>query len=139
VIRETSKQAYNEITVSGLLTDARYVVYTSIYHHGPLTAGECFLKMQEDHVGHTIVKGSVCARLTELRRLGVVAEVGKRKCALTGKNAILWQVTNKLPIKPAPTKKIKCIHCKGKGYTLEGNRPAVLAPSSNGRGTYGHA
>ena len=38
------------------------------------------------------------ARFTELRELGVIYEKGVRKCRITGKNVIEWDLTNRLPI-----------------------------------------
>ena len=117
MIRETSIKAYEEIKASGLLSDARFFVYDTVFHNGPITAGECFLKMQEANTGHTVVKGSVCARLTELRDLGCVAEVGKKICQLTGKTAMLWQVTKNLPVKLEDrTRQVKCACCDGRGF-----------------------
>lgn len=96
-MRHTSVEAYQKIRNEGLLSKARLEVYCVLYDHGPLTAGEVFVKCQRRNAGHTVVKGSVCARLTELNRQGVVAEVGERTCGLTGHNAILWDVTPDLP------------------------------------------
>lgn len=119
MIQATIAQAYHEILTNNLLSEERMLVYSSIFKHGPLTAGECFMKMQEDALGHVIVKGSVCARLSELRRLGCVAEAGKRKCSLTGKTVTLWKATNRLPIKELPRlDRVRCDCCKGKGYIL---------------------
>lgn len=97
--RRTSIEAYHQIKDEGLLTEARLVVYEILFERGPLTAGEVFLWMRRMNQGHTVVKGSVCARLTELRDTGVVAEVGKRECELTGHTAILWDVTENIPFK----------------------------------------
>lgn len=120
MIHATTALAYQEILTNKLLSEERMLVYTSIYKHGPLTAGECFMKMVEDALGHVIVKGSVCARLSELRMLGCVAESGKKKCSLTGKTVILWKATNRIPIKELPRlDRVRCDCCKGKGYILK--------------------
>ena len=37
------------------------------------------------------------ARFTELRELGVIYEKGERKCNITGRNVIEWDLTDKLP------------------------------------------
>jgi DNA-binding transcriptional regulator GbsR (MarR family) len=77
----------------GLLSKKRWEVYKALYASGPCTAGELFSKSSG------LVKGSVCARLTELREQGVVKEIGLKKCSFTGNSVILWDVTNQLPIK----------------------------------------
>lgn len=95
--RNTSIEAYHKIKDEGLLTEARFSVYDILFERGPMTAGELFQWSQRRHEGHTVVKGSICARLTELRELGVAAEIGKRQCGLTGHTAIVWDVTERLP------------------------------------------
>jgi len=37
-------------------------------------------------------------RLSELRNLGVIYEKKERKCKITGRNVIEWDLTDKLPI-----------------------------------------
>lgn len=98
-MRQTSIEAYNKIKENGLLSKARLSVYETLYKYGPLTGGEIFNAHPDLYGTHHIVKGSVCARLTELRRSGVVQEVGKRVCGITGRRAITWDVTPKLPVK----------------------------------------
>jgi predicted ArsR family transcriptional regulator len=75
-------------------------VYECVYNNGPMTASEAFeiLGLQTNQSG----------RLTDLRNRGVLEENGKRKCSITGRRAILWQVTGALP------KKIKARSTKDK-------------------------
>lgn len=42
------------------------------------------------------------ARFTELRNLGVIYEKGIKQCSVTGRNAIEWELTNKLPKNKKP-------------------------------------
>lgn len=90
-MRRTSIDAYNKIKAEGLLSQRRWQVYEILFQHGPLTAGEIF-----EH-GLGIVKGSVCARLTELREMGIVYEYGEKKWSSTGHVGILWDVNDRLP------------------------------------------
>lgn len=88
--RQTSIEAYQKIIESGRIGKARLLVYVRLFHHGPMTAGELFLDCQQLTGGHRLVKGSVCARLGELRTQGLVMETGEEKvCALTGHSAML--------------------------------------------------
>lgn len=96
-MRQTSVEAYNTIKENGLLSLRRWQIYDILFHHGPLTAGEIFDR------GIGIVKGSVCARLTELRELGIVSEIGEKKWSSTGHTGILWDVTKGLPVTPEKT------------------------------------
>jgi len=99
MIRDTSIGSYREIEDNGLLSRARFIIYEILFSDGPLTAGEIFTILKDEGGPHSVVKGSVCARLTELRRSGVVREVSKRICSTTGMTAIVWDVTSKLPTK----------------------------------------
>lgn len=97
-MRQTSIDAYNKIKNDGLLSRARFQVYDILFNYGPLTAGEVFEIGQRQSFGHLLVKGSICARITELFESGVVAEVGVKNCRFTGHSATLWDVTDKTPI-----------------------------------------
>lgn len=97
MIRQTSTDAYNKIKTEGLLTKKRFQIYDLLYVHGPATAGELFDLCRQQDSGHTVVKGSVCARLTELRDQGVVYEAGIGEWSGTGHKSILWDVTANLP------------------------------------------
>lgn len=100
--RRTSRQALAEIEASGLLSRRRLQVFRAVVEHGPATAGELHA-----HLGG-IDKAKVNARLTELRDLGVVIELGERRCRITGCEVIVWDATGDLPRKrrrkpPKPT------------------------------------
>ena len=96
MIRQTSVEAYRRIEAEGLLSAARWKVYNALYEFGPCTGGELFTRMSSQ-----AIKGSVCARLTELRDIGVAAELGVKTCRMTGETAIVWDVTSALP-RPLP-------------------------------------
>ena len=108
MIRDTSIEAYQTIKQEGLLSRARLEVYLALFSMGPCTAGELFIKRVS---AHKLVKGSVCARLTELRQIGVVKEVGEKICEATGQNVILWDVTSKLPKKLIKNPAQTCLMC----------------------------
>jgi hypothetical protein len=99
-MRQTSIECYNQIKASGLLTKARLQVYEALYNIGkPSTAREIFATMN-------IVKFEA-TRLTELRKMGAIYEVSTRKCSITNKNVIEWDLTDKLPVKLKATQTIK--------------------------------
>lgn len=103
-MRQTSIEAYNKIKEDGLLSKSRMEIYDILFKYGAMTAGEIFEVLQKRKIAHTVVKGSVCARLTELERVGVVMEVGKKEWLLTGQSNTLWGVTDRLPMKPEKKK-----------------------------------
>ena len=47
------------------------------------------------------------ARFTELRELGVIYEVRNRKCTITGRTSIEWDLTDRLPINVKKNNKTK--------------------------------
>lgn len=97
--RQTSINAYKEIKNEGLLSKKRFEVYSALFKKGPLTATQIVDNINtytSPSVGY-----NVHARLGELKELNVIDEYGTKKCPLTGKTVILWDVTNKLPRKPS--------------------------------------
>ncbi len=93
-VRKTSFRAFSTILNQGLLSRIQELVYSSLYWHGPLTGAE--LNRQLSGSGYH-------KRLSELRDLGVVEELGEYRCEVTGHMVILWDVTDALP-----RKKLRC-------------------------------
>jgi hypothetical protein len=107
-MRNTSIQAYREIVESGSLSTRRLEVYDALFSHGPLKTREIwanFFKEKE------ISQNSINPRLSELKEMGIVEEVGEKACSITGKNCILWDVTANLP-KKLPKQKTRRIQIK---------------------------
>lgn len=95
--RQTSIEAYNQIKAEGLLSKLRFVVYDCIFHNGPITQGECVDILQKRlECGNN--SGTIASRFAELKNFGVIQEVGKRPCKLTGRTVLEWDVTDKLPV-----------------------------------------
>jgi hypothetical protein len=88
MVRQTSKQAYDEIFYNGLLSEARWKSYKDLFWNGPSTARE-----QEARTGDC----NGHRRLRDLVDLGVALEVGTRVCTITGMEVVLWDVTDRLP------------------------------------------
>lgn len=114
-MRQTSAEAYNAIKENGLLSKFRWATYDFLFHNGPLTTRGVHAGVKQ------IAKdvGIVSSRLTELREMGVVREVGLKVCDTTGMTVTLWDVTAKLPMKLKRPIKILCRHCNGKGFFLD--------------------
>jgi len=95
VIRRTSQEAYEEIKRTGRLGAMQFQVYEFLFRKGPSTAGEvnAGLAFQGQ------VSASFHKRLSELERMGVVDREDVRPCRVTGRNAITWKTTNRLPSK----------------------------------------
>lgn len=97
MIRDTSIQVYHQIKEEGLLSERRFQVYETLFHYGPLTAGEIW----NWHLKATGAQlNSISPRTAELERRGVIKPVEERLCRVTGRTCIAWDVTSKLPIEP---------------------------------------
>ena len=94
-MKQTSINCYNQIKANGLLSKRRFEVYEKLISIAPCTASELQNSMDYNNGGRDCMK-----RLSELRDLGVIYEKTERKCNVTGKIVIEWDLTDKLPIKP---------------------------------------
>ena len=113
MIRETSIEAFNKIKENGLLSVRRMQVYEVLFHDGPLTQNEAHKLLWK--LGIRTEKQSITPRFNELYQVGVIKEVGKKVCSVTGNNCILWDVTKNLPVKFEKPIVHKCSACNGTG------------------------
>ena len=95
--RQTSIDCYNQIKAEGLLSKLRLETYHAMIYSSPCTAGE--LQSYIDKNGINVKHA--WKLLSQLRDLEVVYEKSERKCNITGRIVIEWDLTNKLPIKPS--------------------------------------
>ena len=88
-VRDTSIDAYLTIKENGLLNKNQQQVYETLFNKGSMTCSEVlqYLNLQTNQSG----------RFTELKEKGVIKEVGKRECRVTGHRVYLWDVTSELP------------------------------------------
>lgn len=103
MIRQTSIEAYQTIKENGLLSKRRMEVYEELYKNGPLTPKQISVSLK----GHP--NFGYWKRLSELREMGIVSEVGKVECPYTKQTVILWDVNDRLPEKIEKVKKQKTI------------------------------
>lgn len=88
MVRDTSLETYERIRATGLLTGMKLEAYKALVDEGPMTGRELDLYMYG-----TAGKGrDYHKRLSELARLGVVREVSKRQCRVTGNRAYVYEV-----------------------------------------------
>ena len=98
--RQTSIDCYNQIKRDGSLSKMRFEVYSALLSMGkPSTTREVYETMN--------VLKQEATRFTELRKLGVIYEVRNRKCTITGRTSIEWDLTDKLPLNIKIYKKTK--------------------------------
>jgi hypothetical protein len=84
MVRNTSQQAYNNLVANKVLPKRRREAYAYLYINGPCTAMQVEQGAGSRHINK---------RLSELRDMGVIEELGETTCPITGKQAILWDVT----------------------------------------------
>jgi hypothetical protein len=94
-IRQTSIDCYNQIKAEGLLSKRRLEVYEALYKNAPCTTNEA---LKDIFISDGNYRSNEGSRTTELRDLGVIYERGIKKCSITGRNVIEWDLTDKLPI-----------------------------------------
>ena len=91
--RQTSIDCYNKIKQEGLLAKRRFETFDAIFKAAPCTRQEAL-----EHTNPVNALSLSAARFTELRRLGVIYEKGEKKCNITGRNVIEWDLTDRLPV-----------------------------------------
>jgi len=100
--RQTSIDCYNKIKQEGLLSKRRLEVYEALLSTAPCTSSEAIRNAKT-----TFGVFGVSSRFTELRDLGVIYEKGEKKCSITGRNVIEWDLTDRLPVNVKKTIKTK--------------------------------
>jgi hypothetical protein len=87
--RYTSIQAYWKIRDEGLLSEQRWLVYAALWRSCSVLTGTQISALIPGSISN-----NVRTRLSELRDLGVVREVGVGPCPITGQEVILWDVNH---------------------------------------------
>lgn len=104
-VRRTSVETYRKIEADGLLSHRRLQVYQYVFEHGPCSARQCHVALAR----HGSNSSSFISRFSELREIGVLAEVGETVDPETEQRVILWDVTENLPASfkriPKPSRK----------------------------------
>ncbi|NJL25037.1 MAG: hypothetical protein HC902_07595 [Calothrix sp. SM1_5_4] len=106
--RQTSINAFRQIEADGLLSRRRFEVYEMLYQYGPMTLSQ-LTNAAYKKLGHAFNSGNFGTRLSELRSVGVAQELGTTKCPITGREVILWDVTDALPARDQASKRLKLV------------------------------
>ena len=93
-IRQSSINCYNQIKAEGLLSKLRLRTLNAMLYSAPCTAQELqdYIDKNKIQVKHS------WKLLSQLRDLKVIYEKNERKCKITGRNVIEWDLTDNLPI-----------------------------------------
>jgi hypothetical protein len=91
-IQEHVKQiaAYDHLASTGELRGNQKAIMAALISSGKATSGEVLARLGVRNVN------AWRARFTELSARGLIAEIGERKCSVTGKVCVVWQATGRL-------------------------------------------
>ena len=90
--RQTSIACFHQIKSTGIISKRRLEVLEAISKTCPCTTSEAISAISTSSFG-------IGSRFTELRDMNVIYEVGTRKCTITDRNVIEWDLTGNMPIK----------------------------------------
>jgi len=90
--RETSVQAFYNAVDAGIIETRRAQVWVGLKALGVATANEVFEYLKEERRLGLRYDSNTRARLTELRDMGLIREVGDRACRVTHQTCITWAV-----------------------------------------------
>jgi len=90
--RDTSVQAFYNAVSSGKIRTRQQQAYFGVEALGIATSGETFEYLKEQKRFQLRYDSNTCARFTELRDLGLIREVGRKVCRITGETCIAWSV-----------------------------------------------
>jgi hypothetical protein len=128
MIRKTTREAYNSLKESNLLSPMRLRVWRALVDY--CEENDCFetkLFPTATELARfmNITRGAqsnqnVCTRLGELRDSKMVFERPDRKCSKTGFSAATWEpIPEDSPLKYDKPQIKKCPTCKGSGIIKE--------------------
>lgn len=103
MIQTTSIQTYDAIKNSGLLSDKRMKVYDIFYENPQGLTGTQVSNIFKSKFPSAEHSETIRNRITELRDMGVLYEVGVVECEYTHRNVMKFALTDNLPV-PLPKK-----------------------------------
>ncbi len=110
--RNTSKEAWDSVLNSGWASKMAKLAYCVLYEKGPLTLLELEHEAAKQSslapVGRS--ESTVIRRLYDLRDNGLVSLSITRRCNISGKNAVTWDVTSSVA-PPEKMERAKCPYC----------------------------
>ena len=111
MVRETSIMSYKELIESDLISSRQATILNGIKWLGVCSDSEImrFLGAKD--------RNFVSPRRKELLDSGVIEDVGKRSCLVTGRTVFVWKIRDSIRfVKSFPTMVCPC--CKGNGKVL---------------------
>ena len=97
-VRTSSIAAYQTLKESGELGERQQLAFQLVKKYGPSTTRELHKKLiVEEGVQEASLEGPnyIQPRLNELREMGLIEEINRRECSVTGRQAMVLAVADK--------------------------------------------
>ena len=98
-ISQNSLDAFNHIKKNGLLSDKRLKVYQIFVHNPDGLTGSEVSDIYKKNYPSSQHSETIRNRITELRDMGVLDEVGNVLCRFTKRNVMKYRVNSNMPTK----------------------------------------
>lgn len=98
-INQNSMDAFNHIKKNGLLSDKRLKVYQIFMHYPDGLTGSEVSDIYKKHFPTSQHSETIRNRITELRDMGVLDEVGNVECKFTKRTVMKYRVNTNMPTK----------------------------------------
>ena len=135
MVRDTSIEAYRDCLARGLITKWQYEVLVVVlsYPKG-ITQGECWSR----YFAPEKQRHDICPRFAELKKKGLITEIGKRPCGFSKKSSYAWVGTGAMPKTPEkkPSKEVTAYQRgfeDGRRAGIEETRKRTTESFSQGR------
>lgn len=98
MIQKTSIETYYSIKNSGLLSDKRLKVFDIFWEHPDGLTGTQVANIFKNKHPSAEHSETIRNRITELRDMGVISEVGVVECEFTNRKVMKFAITNNMPV-----------------------------------------
>jgi CRISPR/Cas system CSM-associated protein Csm2 small subunit len=98
MIQKTSIETYYAIKNSGLISDKRLKVFDIFWEHPDGLTGTQVSEIFKNKYPSSKHSETIRNRITELRNMGVIDEVGVVECDFTNRKVMKFAISNRLPV-----------------------------------------
>jgi hypothetical protein len=98
MIQKTSIETYYAIKNSGLISDKRLKVFDIFWEHPDGLTGTQVFEIFKNKYPSSKHSETIRNRITELRNMGVIDEVGVVECDFTNRKVMKFAISNRLPV-----------------------------------------